>query len=79
MDKILHYLKEPKLWELWYIPYNGSCRILSINRTWPFLATFRSEAVGKQVSTWVVVKIRVTFGVPDIVRHLLFRVPKKGP
>ena len=23
MDKILHYLKDPKLWELWYIPYNG--------------------------------------------------------
>ena len=20
MDKILHYLKDPKLWELWYIP-----------------------------------------------------------
>ena len=33
MDKILHYLKDPKLWELWYIPYYGSCRILSINRT----------------------------------------------
>ena len=39
MDKILHYLKDPKLWELWYIPYYGSCRILSINRMlvqfWP--------------------------------------------
>ena len=23
MDKILHYLKDPKLWESWYIPYNG--------------------------------------------------------
>ena len=33
MDKILHYLKDPKLWELWYIPYYGSCRILSINRS----------------------------------------------
>ena len=33
MDKILHYLKDPKLWELWYIPYYGSCRILSISRT----------------------------------------------
>ena len=31
MDKILHDPKDPKLWELWYIPYNGSCRILSIN------------------------------------------------
>ena len=23
MDKILHYFKYPKLWELWYMPYNG--------------------------------------------------------
>ena len=23
MDNILHDLKDPKLWELWYIPYNG--------------------------------------------------------
>ena len=23
MIKILHYLKDPKLWELWYIPYYG--------------------------------------------------------
>ena len=22
MDKILHDPKDPKLWELWYIPYN---------------------------------------------------------
>ena len=33
MDKILHDLKDSKLWELWYIPYNGYCRILSINST----------------------------------------------
>ena len=33
MDKILHDPKDPKLWELWYIPFNGSCRILSISRT----------------------------------------------
>ena len=32
MDKILHDPKDPKLWELWYIPYYGSCRILSIYR-----------------------------------------------
>ena len=32
MDKILHDPKDPKLWELWYIPYYGSCRILSIHR-----------------------------------------------
>ena len=23
MDKILHDPMDPKLWELWYIPYNG--------------------------------------------------------
>ena len=23
MIDILHYLKDPKLWELWYIPYYG--------------------------------------------------------
>ena len=28
---------------------------------------------------WVVVKIRVPFCVPIIIRHLLFGVPKKGP
>ena len=33
MDKILHDPKDPKLWELWYIPYYGSCRILSISRS----------------------------------------------
>ena len=37
MDKILHDPKDPKLWELWYIPYYGSCRILSINRIVPCL------------------------------------------
>ena len=24
MDKILHDPKDPKLWELWYIPYNDN-------------------------------------------------------
>ena len=33
MDKILHDPKDPKLWELRYIPYYGSCRILSISRS----------------------------------------------
>ena len=23
MIEILHYLKDPKLWELWYVPYYG--------------------------------------------------------
>ena len=32
MVKILHDLKDPRLWYLRYIPYFGSCRILAINR-----------------------------------------------
>ena len=36
MDKILHDPKDLKLWELWYIPYYGSC-ILSINRNYRVL------------------------------------------
>ena len=32
-----------------------------------------------RITIWVVVKNRVPFGVPNIVRHLIFRVPKKGP
>ena len=23
MIEILHYLKDPRLWELWYLPYYG--------------------------------------------------------
>ena len=23
MIELLHYLKDPKVWELWYIPYDG--------------------------------------------------------
>ena len=43
MDKILHDPKDPKLWELWYIPYYGSCRILSISRRDKGLECGRSE------------------------------------
>ena len=32
-----------------------------------------------RITIWVVVKNRVPFWVPNIVRHLIFRVPKKGP
>ena len=27
MFNILHYLKDPKLWELWYIPHYGQFRV----------------------------------------------------
>ena len=30
-------------------------------------------------SLWVVAKIRVPFWVPIIIRHLVFRVPKRDP
>ena len=33
----------------------------------------------KIIDIWVVVKIMVPFWVPAIIRHLIFRVPKKGP
>ena len=39
---------------------------------------FRGVA-GSVKYIWVVVKIRVPFWVPIIIRHLIFRVPKKGP
>ena len=35
--------------------------------------------LGLGFSIWVVVKIMVPFWVPNIIRHLLFRVPKNGP
>ena len=47
MDKILHDLKDSKLWELWYIPYNGSCRILSINSIEFQLGTWRRFAYSR--------------------------------
>ena len=34
---------------------------------------------GIRYSIWVVVKIMVPFWVPILVRHLISRVPKKGP
>ena len=37
------------------------------------------EDVCEELFRWVVVKIRVPFWVPIMVRHLLFRVQKKGP
>ena len=49
----------------------------------PTLGGLGREKAASQVchepSTWVVVKIMVPFWVPVIIRHLLFRVPKKGP
>ena len=35
--------------------------------------------IGVPVDIWVVVKIRVLFWVPIIIRHRLFRDPKRDP
>ena len=32
LGTLLHYLQDPKLWALWYVPYYGYCRIYIINR-----------------------------------------------
>ena len=39
----------------------------------------QKESLLIQASTWVVVKIMVPFWVLIIIRHLIFRVPQKGP
>ena len=39
--------------------------------------TFSSSS--KTSSTWVVVKIMLPFWVLNIIRHLIFKVPEKGP
>ena len=49
------------------------------------LTTFQGRVLGNSSwgfwhdCIWVVVKILVLFWVLIIIRHLLFRVPKKGP
>ena len=37
------------------------------------------HTVAPKFNIWVVVKTRVPYWVPTIIRHVLFRVPKKGP
>ena len=46
----------------------------SRNPSWRFMG---SRAY--KYDSWLVVKIMVPFLVPIIIRHLLFRVPKKEP
>ena len=46
----------------------------------PMAAWHSAESVAARVlCIWVVVKIMVPFWVPITIRHLIFRVPKKGP
>ena len=65
MVKILHDLKDPRLWYLRYIPYFGSCRILAINRMFSDPRGFDEHYKGPiALLIWVVVKIMAPFGVP---------------
>ena len=41
--------------------------------------TLHQEIILRSLNMWVVVEIMVPFGVPIIIRHLLFRVLKMGP
>ena len=50
----------------------GSLRVLHVSKTPPLNR-------GLYIYIWVVVKIMVPLWVPIIIRHLLFRVPQKGP
>ena len=43
------------------------------------VAKTKGERRGFGDYIWVDVKIMVPFWVPIIIRHLIFRVPKKGP
>ena len=44
----------------------------------PTMVRLLKKKYGEAV-IWVVVKIKVFFWVPIVIRHLLFMVPKKGP
>ena len=58
MDKILHDPKDPTLWEVWYIPYYGSCRILSINRRVYILGfRIRVQGLGNESRAFLPVKV----------------------
>ena len=44
-----------------------------------FPCTELGNGVGPSNPIWVVVKLMVRFWIPIIIRHLICRVPKKGP
>ena len=54
---------------------------LPLRRRWLAKPAAESSIVGFRFCRliWVVVKILVPFSVLTIIRHLIFRVPKKGP
>ena len=60
--------------QVWLHEKNG----LSILRSHALAA--KAWPYGCEVAAlWVVVKIRVPFWLPIMIRHQIFRVPKKGP
>ena len=48
MIYILLYLKAPELWELWYVPYYGLCRVYIIDHN-VTQVLFASDMVAVQV------------------------------
>ena len=62
MIYILHYLNDPRLWELWYIPYYGDCRIYIINRSCQ-----TGEDAGPKCLPVITIIVGVSVGGPNIV------------
>ena len=56
-----------------------NCAKGEYRRAWPRRAWGEAMSLACGSCMWVVVKIMVHFWVPIIIRHLIFRVPKKGP
>ena len=69
----------PPFWEtlLWILAHSFGLEMFELR----FITTVLALRVEVWAVTgyWVVVKIMVPFWVPIIIRHLIFRVPKKGP
>ena len=62
---------------VWLEAETGICANRRVFRR--VLPGFRNGLSEGSGSIWVVVKIMVPFWVPIIIRHLIFRVPRKGP
>ena len=57
------------------LAFQGRMRVIDRSRSG---ATLQFEDYLPKAE-WVVVRIMVACWVPTIIRHLIFRVPKKGP
>ena len=57
-----------------------ACRfVIIVTATVITLVFILFAMTGRLIRIWVVVNIRVPFWVTIIIRHLIFRVPKRGP